>query len=43
MEELIAQGRLIAPRATAVSIAPAPVDLAGVRPLSDIVAEQRER
>jgi prevent-host-death family protein len=43
MEELVAQGRLIAPRVATPPVSPMPVDLEGVRLLSDIVAELRER
>jgi antitoxin (DNA-binding transcriptional repressor) of toxin-antitoxin stability system len=43
IEELVAAGRLIAPRVAAPPTSPSPVRLEGVRPLSDIVAEQRQR
>jgi prevent-host-death family protein len=43
VDELVATGRLIPPRASAPAPPPAPARLEGVPPLSDIVAEHRAR
>ena len=42
IDELVIQGRLLPPRVTQPAAPAAPLDLPGVRPLSDIVAEQRD-
>lgn len=43
IEELIATGRLIAPRVSGPAGTPTPIEPGGSRSLSDVVLEQRER